>query len=121
MPKVNFDPSDSPPAIVRPATDLAALAAEINSQHAAGEEASRKGLSHYRAAGKALLKAKAACSHGKWLTWLKQNVRFGQRQAYRYMELAKFDSESNLANEWIRISGHSPTTEENNDERCETV
>jgi hypothetical protein len=54
----------APAALVRPATDLAALAAEINAQHKAGEDATRRGLEHFRAAGKALLRAKAACGHG---------------------------------------------------------
>jgi hypothetical protein len=44
-------------AEVRPAVDLAALAAEINSEHRAGEAATAKGQEHYRKAGLALQKA----------------------------------------------------------------
>jgi site-specific DNA-methyltransferase (cytosine-N4-specific) len=78
-----------PAAQVRPAEDLAALAARINAEHEAGEGAARVGLGHFRTAGEALLKAKAQCGHGKWLPWLKQNVRFTQQTASNYMRVAK--------------------------------
>jgi hypothetical protein len=77
------------PAIVRPAEDLAVLAAEINREHEAGEGATRKGLEHFRAAGERLIRAKAACGHGRWLRWLRANVRFSQQTASVYMRLAK--------------------------------
>jgi hypothetical protein len=35
------------------------------------------------------LEAKPKCGHGKWLKWLKENVRVTQQQAWRYMELAR--------------------------------
>jgi hypothetical protein len=77
------------PAIVRPAEDLSILAAEINREHEAGEGATRKGLEHFRAAGERLIRAKAQCGHGKWLAWLKANVRFSQQRASEYMRLAE--------------------------------
>jgi hypothetical protein len=86
---MNTDTLLSPPAVVRSAEDLAALAAEINAEHKAGEQATRKGLEHFRAAGAALLKAKAACGHGNWLPWLQKNVKFSQQTASVYMRLAK--------------------------------
>jgi hypothetical protein len=79
----------NPPAIVRPAEDLATLAAQINREHAAGEEAARRGLEHFRRAGEALLKAKEKCGHGKWLPWLKANVKVSQQTASAYMRLAE--------------------------------
>jgi ParB family chromosome partitioning protein len=95
------------PAIVAPAENLAALAAEINADHEAGEELTRRGLEHYRAAGEKLLLAKERCGHGKWLKWAKANLRFGERKAQRYMELAKCDVTSDLTEEWRRISGNA--------------
>jgi hypothetical protein len=79
----------NPVVIVRPAEDLAALAMQINREHAAGEEAARRGLEHFRKAGEALLKVKAGCGHGKWLPWLKANVPFSQQTASAYMRLAE--------------------------------
>jgi ParB family chromosome partitioning protein len=110
MPDYLFDP----PAIVAPAEDvaaLAALAAEINADHEAGEELTRRGLEHYRACGEKLLRAKARCGHGRWLKWAKANLRFSERKAQRYMELARCDVTSDLAEEWRRISGNSTAGE----------
>jgi hypothetical protein len=87
-----------PPAAVRPVEDLAALAAEINAEHQAGEAATREGLDCFRRAGEALLKAKAGCGgHGKWLPWLKANVAFGVTTASYYMKLARRWSEISTA------------------------
>src|SRR5256885_15565240 len=77
-----------PPAMVRSAVDLAALAAQINAAHQAGEEATRRGILEFKKAGDALLKAKEACGHGQWLPWLKKHVKFSARTARRYMRLA---------------------------------
>jgi ParB family chromosome partitioning protein len=77
------------PAIVRTAEDLTILAAEINAEHEAGERATRQGLEHFRAAGERLLRAKAACGHGKWLAGLTKNVRFNRITAWGYMRLAQ--------------------------------
>jgi Protein of unknown function (DUF3102) len=79
----------SPPAAVRPAEDLAALAGTINAEHEAGVAALHKGLAHFRSAGLALLRAKAQCGHGTWLPWLKANVRCSERTAQGYMRLAE--------------------------------
>jgi hypothetical protein len=88
-----------PPAIVRPAEDLATLARQIDAEHQAGEAATRKGLAHFRAAGEKLLRAKAQCEHGKWLPWLEANVRFDRRTATNYMNLARIP-----ADKWETVS-----------------
>ena len=59
-----------------------------------------------------LLRAKAQCGHGQWLTWLKKNVQFDVRRVQRYMEWAKYDVTSYLPieeqeDEWRRISGNA--------------
>jgi hypothetical protein len=95
-----------PPAAVRAVNDLAELAHQINAEHAAGEQAAREGLEHFRAAGEALVKAKAQCGHGKWLPWLKKNIKCGDRQARRYMALAKLDVTSDLESQWQVLSGN---------------
>lgn len=89
------------------AESLAELASKINAAHEAGERASWKGLEHFRAAGEALLRAKAQCGHGKWLAWLEKNVSCTERQARRYMAFAKSDVTSDLESQWRAISGNA--------------
>jgi hypothetical protein len=92
----------TPPAIVAPAEGLGELAAVANAGYEAGEDATRKGIDHYIAAGEALVKAKKLCGHGKWLEWVQKNLRFGDRQArklmrlYRERDRLKSESDSDL-------------------------
>jgi hypothetical protein len=79
----------SPPAIVRPADDLAVLAPQINAEHQQVEETFKAGLLHARAAGELLIRAKRLCGHGGWIPWLKANVRFSERTAQAYMRVAR--------------------------------
>jgi hypothetical protein len=77
----------NPPAIVRPAEDLVALARRINARE---EEMVGSVLEHARAQGEDLLRAKKACGHGKWLPWLEANLRrVKKRQAQNYMRVAR--------------------------------
>jgi hypothetical protein len=69
---------------------LESLAAIANHEHACGEEATHKSLSHFRAAGDALIKAKRQVGHGKFKSWVEANVRFSYRTARDYMRLAKY-------------------------------
>jgi ParB family chromosome partitioning protein len=78
-----------PPALIRPAEDLAILAAEINAEHEAGECASRKGLEHFRAAGERLIRAKAQCGHGKFKAWIEKHIHCSYRTAACYMQIAR--------------------------------
>jgi protein gp37 len=75
-------------AAVRPAEDLAALAAEVIAKHWSGKAATTKGLEDFRDAGALLLKAKAQCGPGKWLKWVKVNLPFDRRTATNYMRVA---------------------------------
>jgi hypothetical protein len=79
----------NPPAILRPAADLRALAAEINAAHKSGEESTRRGLAHFRVAGEALLKAKKAVGHGGFKAWVEKHVHFSYRTAAGYMRVAR--------------------------------
>lgn len=82
------------PAEVRPAESLADLAALANS-------AAEKGVESLRAAGEALLKARALCKHGDWMGWLRKNIKYSPQHARRLMRLAeqkppRFDTGSHL-------------------------
>jgi hypothetical protein len=82
-------PEISPPPGVRPAEDLAALAARINAAYEAGERTSCQGLDNARAVGETLLAAKARCGHGKWLRWVRDNLPFSADTAANYMRVAR--------------------------------
>jgi hypothetical protein len=84
---MNPGPLD-PPGIVRQTDDLAGLFAAANAEHEAGQRAERATLEHYRKAGEALLRAKAAAGHGNWLQVLKEQARFSSQRASEYMRLA---------------------------------
>lgn len=99
-----------PVPIIRESESLAELAGQINAAHAAGERASWKGLDYFRQAGESLLKAKAKCGHGKWLTWLGKNVRCSERESQRYMALAKNDTVADLQTAWEILTGRDETS-----------
>jgi hypothetical protein len=79
----------NPPAAVRQAEDLAGLFNTANAEHEAGQRKERESLEHYRKAGEALLRAKAAAGHGSWLKVLKEKCRIPQQRASEYMRLAE--------------------------------
>jgi hypothetical protein len=83
-----IDPIVNPPAAVRQAEDVASLLGVANAEHTAGLRAEQASLEHYRKAGEALLKAKAAAGHGRWLKVLKEQARFSSQRASEYMRLA---------------------------------
>jgi hypothetical protein len=80
----------NPPAIIKPAEDLAALATAINAAHQEAEGCARASLEHARRCGQLLLQAKAACGgHGRWLPWLRGHCNVSERTAQAYMRVAK--------------------------------
>lgn len=69
---------------------LADLAAGINADHDAAEQAVGTALERARSAGGKLLLAKARVAHGQWLPWLASNCpRLAARTAQGYMRLAR--------------------------------
>jgi hypothetical protein len=71
---------------------LAAFAEGINAAHEDGRQSARKRLLRYHSAGCGLLSAKeilgrihGGSCHGHWLEWLRQNIRFSEWEARRYM------------------------------------
>jgi hypothetical protein len=71
-------------------TDLTtSLVAQIEAEHAAAHDAARSAIEHAIACGQLLAEAKAGVGHGAWLPWVKTNLSFGERQARKYMRLAR--------------------------------
>ncbi len=99
-------------SITREQKTLVELAAEINRLHDAGQIAGRKSVEDYHRAGKLLIDAKQKCEHGKWLLFLK-SLKCGERNARRYMALAKSDILADLNSCWRIICGaEEPTPDE---------
>lgn len=68
---------------------LPILAVEIRRAHADVQEAAKTAAERAIAAGHALIEAKALCSHGKWLPWLRDNCALSERTAQLYMRVAR--------------------------------
>lgn len=64
------------------------LAEQINEAHRLAREHAESAIDHAFRAGALLLKAKAQVPHGRWLPWLRENVKFSERSAQAYMRLA---------------------------------
>lgn len=79
--------------------NLLDLAAQINQEHDACEQAYRSGLEHARKAGNLLNQVKAQVKsqfgHGRWLPWLAENCRVAERTAQAYMRIDR---------EWARLA-----------------
>jgi hypothetical protein len=69
--------------------DLAALAAVICREHADVTLAAANLIEHALRAGDALIAAKAAVGHGRWLPWLKEECDLSEDRAERYMRIAR--------------------------------
>lgn len=67
---------------------LPMLAAAINERHDAVGEAAHTMVGHAAECGRLLIEAKASLGHGGWLPWVQENLRFGPRQAQKYMRIA---------------------------------
>lgn len=79
--------------------DLQRLASQINESHGAAGDAARSAIEHARQCGEYLIEAKAACGHGNFGRWLSENCHVGERQARKYMEVAR---------EWDRLPKTEP-------------
>jgi protein gp37 len=123
----------APPAIVRDAEDLAALAKTANAAHEASVtaegasfEKAKEALEQRRIAGEALIRAKARLakdnndsSHGKWGAWIKKNLTYTHWTACNYMKTAreweaKFVTITNLdaAARWMAEEAEAEAEEE---------
>jgi hypothetical protein len=68
---------------------LETVANEIRERHDLVQTSVKNALVHAIEAGRLLMRAKKAVPYGRWLPWLNENCRFGQRMAQNYMVLAK--------------------------------
>ena len=71
------------------ANRLPALAAKIERHHKATYRAFGYALDRALHCGDCLIEAKGLVKHGEWLPWLKANTTIGERQAQKYMNLAR--------------------------------
>ena len=69
--------------------NLNALAATVRAAHAGVTLTATNLVEHALAAGDALIAGKAAAGHGNWLSWLRQDCDLGERQAQKYMTIAR--------------------------------
>lgn len=105
-----------PPSIKREAEDpeMVQWAYEAASAIEAASKAGQTTLERYKEAGDVLIKAKAKCSHGKWLTWLKSNS-IDKFHASRSMRISsnwgKFASDANLKEAFKTIAESEAETE----------
>lgn len=72
------------------------LATQINTAHRAAVsnaqkvfEYSDKSMEYAAECGRLLLRAKEGVPHGEWLPWIEANLEFEERQAQKYMRVAK--------------------------------
>lgn len=70
-------------------SQITAIAAQINAEHSKAVTAAETALNHAFRVGELLTEAKEKIIHGEWLPWITQNLSFGDRQARKYMQLAK--------------------------------
>jgi hypothetical protein len=65
------------------------IIAEINSEHALAQQASKTAVEHGSRVGALLLQVKESLPHGAFGLWLAENVAVSDRQAQRYIRNAK--------------------------------
>ena len=69
--------------------NLIALAAAVRTAHAGVMLAATNLIEHMLAAGDALIAAKATVGRGNWLSWLREECDLSERQAQKYMTIAR--------------------------------
>jgi hypothetical protein len=62
---------------------------QINNHHTNAMKQANGAIESAKAAGELLLQVKAALPHGTWKSWLKAHLSVSERQAQRYMALAR--------------------------------
>jgi Protein of unknown function (DUF3102) len=81
------------------------LAAQIEREHQAAYGAALSAIEHAIRCGELLIQAKASVPHGQWLPWLEANVSFADRQARKYMRVAKHADQIRNSNSDLTIDG----------------
>jgi len=82
------------PTIVLPnGSRLDVIAAEVRQLHGDVHDGLRRTLPQAIRIGELLGEAKTKIPHGRWLDWMGEHCGFGERDAQRYMRLAKHRKE----------------------------
>jgi Protein of unknown function (DUF3102) len=68
---------------------LVSLAADIRREHETAQKHAESAVAAARRCGELLIRAKDQCQHGEWLPWLSANCDLSERQAQRYMRVAR--------------------------------
>jgi hypothetical protein len=68
---------------------LPTLAAEINTEREGLNAVAKTALGHAICIGEKLIEAKALLDHGAWLPWLSEHCHLSERQAQKYMRIAR--------------------------------
>jgi hypothetical protein len=89
--------SEIHPATI-PIDRLAIIAAQVNAVHEQAHAAARTAIEHAVECGRLLREARDGIGHGGWLPWIKKNLKFGPRQAQKYLRLADYAAEMQNAN-----------------------
>src|SRR4051812_16086594 len=66
---------------------LASLASEINRTYGDAIGTAKHALDKMFRVGELLAQAKRRVRHGEWESWIRDNLKFGERQAQNYMQL----------------------------------
>jgi hypothetical protein len=69
--------------------NLTTLAATVRTAHAGAMLGATNLIEHMLVAGDALIAAKAVAGHGTWLLWLREKCDLSERQAQKYMTIAR--------------------------------
>jgi ParB family chromosome partitioning protein len=85
---------------------LERLAQRIDREHRLGEASQAKALARYRRCGELLLRAKRLVGRGRWIAWLRANVKIKRRRVEQYMELAQSTAPLDWQ-QWQEISGNT--------------
>lgn len=72
-----------------PVADLPTLARELNRGHREVQAYARRALGKAKRNGEYLNEAKKHVAHGRWLTWIKENLEFSDRTAQGYMKISE--------------------------------
>src|SRR5262245_14760433 len=68
---------------------LTALAGHIERHHKAAYQQAAYALKRARQCGECLNEAKQLVKHGEWAAWMRDNISLSERQAQKYMQIAK--------------------------------
>jgi phage N-6-adenine-methyltransferase len=81
--------SSSTPATITQDVVASDLAERINALHGQALAAARTSIERAIECGRLLIQAKSEVGHGGWISWIRSNLSFGERQAQKYVRLAQ--------------------------------